>query len=414
MTEPLRVSTGVLADWDQFSQLVERILGSTEGVHLDMREFDIEGGQRLSPLPLLLLSNLFLGRAATTPVRVTLPQTDAARLVTMRSGLVFSLLSRPSGVASTTVELPDRSSESFERWVELWTQPWSPREPAVGRLFDDEPRAVDSRDYAGPGRVISNPNNAKRATRVVVDPHRRSREFLHSQSSQGLARRWLRLVTPSSRDADLLKRRETWISLVAGRILTEPLLNLADHAIKCPKGETPRTHIRSLALLARTDGGRDSYPRLQMLVADNGYGIVPTLRPKLRASESETDRQMADQPGADLLHFVVSRPARTAKDPGLPWARVGFDAALAEVASTEQGIDTPEVDAEFTVISGDPDNNDAATWVTASRDGSLESQRLPSLPFVGTTVFVTLPMPRPDSGRAEPSHAERAVSGSHH
>lgn len=390
----LRVTTELLTDEAGFQHLVEIIRDSEVGLHLDLSGFDLEGGQRLAPINLLLLSNLFLGAAAKTPVTVTLPSTDAARLAAMRSGLLFSLLGRSADPSSTEVILPGVSPGALNKWIELWTEPWSPREPAVGRLFDDEPRVVDSRDYAGAGRVINNPNNAKRATRVVVDPHRRSRQFLHVQASQGLARRWLRLVTPTSRDIALTNQRETWMSIVSGRILTEPLLNLADHAIKRPPELPSRPHIKSLALLARTDGGRDSHPRLQLLVADSGYGIVNTLRPKLERSGLRAERQVAEKSAIEILEFTVTRPATTAKDPGLPWARAGFEVAVSEAAGVGAAHDG-DLDAEFTVITSDPDCEDAAIWVTVARDRQVTRERRTTLPFVGTTVFVTLPMPRP-------------------
>ena len=274
-------------------------------------------------------------------------------------------------------------------------------EPAVGRLFEeDEPRIMDSKDFAGPNGALANPSNAKKATRVVVDPHRRSRQLLQSRSNQGLAGRWLNLVTPTSQNSDLRAHRKTWRSVVAGRVLVEPLLNLVDHAIKCPDGADHRRDIRSLVLLARTEGGgTESHPRLQMLIADNGYGLVETLRPKLRQSLDSVERGMADRSAVDVLRFAVTRPASTAKDPGLPWARSGFEVAVDEArhsmeiegATEDLSVDyTPD---EFSIISGDPDNDNRTIWVRMRHDGAVDSGCIEGVPFIGTTVFSTISMP---------------------
>ncbi|HEY5244434.1 MAG TPA: hypothetical protein VIJ60_02115 [Acidimicrobiales bacterium] len=397
----LSATTGVLSSDDDLCALVEGICQSRGPVHLDLEAFDLDSPQRLDPLRLYILSNVCLNAPRGHIRRLTLPAGDNARLALMRSGLLFGIFSRSTIGASDTPTIDGLGNASLHLWIELWSHPWSPMEPAVGRLFEeDEPRLMDSKDFAGPNGAFANASNAKKATRVVVDPHRRSRRLLQSRSNQGLAGRWLNLVTPTSQDSDLRAHRRTWRSVVAGRVLVEPLLNLVDHAIKCPEGAGRRRDIRSLALLARTEGGgTESHPRLQMLIADNGYGLVETLRPKLRQSSDNAERDRADQSALDVLRFAATRPACTAKDPGLPWSRSGFEVAVDEAQHSKKLEGVMEdrsigyAPDEFSIISGDPDNENRTIWVRMRRNDAPESGSVEGVPFIGTTVFATIPMP---------------------
>lgn len=398
MSRRIVVDADVLSDTYEFQSLVDKVINSTEQIHLDMSEFDLSSGRRLAPLSLQLLSNLFAGNAAKTITKVTLPSTDSGRLAAMRSGLYFYLIAHWSLTGKSEIDHPKITDYAFNLWKQVWSEPWSPKEPNVGRLFEDEPRVVDLKEF------FNNPRNAKRAARIVVDLLKQPHDFIESALPQGLAHRWLQLVTPKSHDSSLAKQREIWMSLVSGRILMEPFLNVVDHAgkrpIECPPEYDferclPQPCIKSVGLIARTEGGSGSYPRLQVLVTDNGYGLVNTLRPKLlwnSSEESEESRRVGRSSASEILEFAVMRDAKTAQDRGLPWARTSFEVAVSK--ASELSLMSPsDVEAEFTVITGDPDNNNMAIWVTARRDGTKETGSMPMLPFVGTTVFANMPMP---------------------
>ena len=384
MSRRLSVSTEILGDEEQFRDFIGQVLESSDQIELKMNPLDLAGSRHRLPPRLLLLSNLFFGAAAQIPIRATLPSKDGVRLDIMRSGIPFSLLAVQS---HRKIVDADGNKDLPDRWVELWTQPWSPLEPIGGRLFEDEPRIVDNCE------VLKNENNAKRATRVVVDPHLQSASELEEKASQDLFYYWLSLVTPDSEDTQLLDKRKQWMRMVTNCVVKEPLLNLSHHAISCPPDIAPRQGIRSLVMLGRTDGGgKDSYPRLQMLVADNGYGLVDTLRPKLQASGLKVDREQADKTALEILRYAVFRPASTAKDPGLAWARERFVSANKLCESSSQNEEL--TNAQLTVITGDSDSNEDAIWVTVKENGDWrDGGKVKGVPFVGTTVFATLPMP---------------------
>ncbi|MYG27518.1 MAG: hypothetical protein F4213_16105 [Boseongicola sp. SB0677_bin_26] len=394
---PYRISidADTIAESGKFQEVIENIVGSSEDIHLDMSDFDLSGGRRLAPINLQLLANLFAGSSSDTVTKVTLPTTDSGRLHAMRSGFYFYLVAHRSQIGNIEIIHPNISDNDFAEWKRLWSQPWSPREPIVGRLFEDDPRIVDVKKF------FKNPRNAKRATRIVVDILKQPHDFIESALPQGLAHRWLQLVTPTSNDPKLVKQRDIWMSLVSGRILMEPFLNVVDHAGKRPPEYPPeydmarcppRPCIKSVGLIARTEGGSGSYPRLQLLVTDNGYGLVNTLRPKLLWEKSKSSNEIGNSSASDILDFAVMRDANTAQDRGLPWARTSFEVAVSKASKTSS-MSSKDIEADFTIMTGDPDNNNSAIWITAKRDGTKESGTMSALPFVGTTVFVTMPMP---------------------
>lgn len=408
MTKRFTVHAATLEDDEWFAGLGGA--GDGEPVELDLTSLEVDSAKRVDPVKLLLLSNYVQQLGQSAPMHIQMPDEDVARLAVMRSGLLFSALQNCDRFPETGFTLRGVSDDASAAWRDLWTQSWSPREPAAGRLFDDEPRILDGRPRKGEVNVLKNPNNAKRATRVVVDPHTRSREFLNSQASQGLAKRWLRVVTPTSADKALRDRRELWMGVVSERIVREPLLNLKDHALKRPSGSDHLSNIRSLALLARTDGGSDSYPRLHILVSDSGYGVVATQRPRLCASDDEIDRQLAADDAEGILRYVLSRPAITANDPGLPWARTGMQVATGQAIGPDGGSTDRDVAAEMTLITGD-DRRHRSIWVTAHRNGGYSSGAVEGVPFIGTTFFASLPMPRsePQTSQSEPVGSSTAV-----
>jgi hypothetical protein len=395
----LRITTPALSADEPFQEMIGALLAYRDAgdhIQLDLSEFDLAGSQRLRPLHLLLLANVVLGAAGDTPMSLVMPNADTARLAVLRSGLLFSLASRPRPICAGDINGLAVSNEIVQRWLNLWQIPWSPAQPALGRLFEDEPRPVDRSE------VLANARNAKNATRVVIDPHLESRESLLRQASNGLAGAWLRSVTPVSQDRAVQHRRDLWKSLVTARVLGEPLINLPDHALTCPPGADPlERHVRSMVLLARTDGGgEESRPRLHMLVVDNGYGLVRTLRPKLsRQGATTAERKHAGSSATELVAFALSRPAKTVNDPGLPWARASFATAVAGAMSDSKehapllAFDLTE--AEFTVIAGDPADKESAVWAStpASDDAEVQGGALRSVPFTGTTVFASLPIP---------------------
>lgn len=392
----LDVSASDLGSVDSLRNLAEAVLGSERYVHLDMSDLTLAGARRLSPVPLFLLSNLVIGGGAESLRRVTLPSDTAARLAVMRSGLHFSLsVARQEHEDDLTVEHPGLSPDSVRRWEQLWSSPWSLEEPSAGRLFDVTPiRCEQTAEVPDIREYVQKADNAKKAVRVVVDPGLRSRESIMRDTPKGLAHYWLRLVTPVSGNAELQKRRTLWMSLVSRRILKELLLNVVDHANSCPPSRPKIARMRSLMILARTDGGgSDSYPRLQILVTDNGYGLINTLRPKLLSHADTRGRALAETSAQSVLSNAIKGSARTANDPGLVWARDSFEAALATAKPSDEGAREDWLDAEFTLITGNPDSSDSAIWVTANGKGDIRTESLDSLPFVGTTAYVTLPMP---------------------
>jgi hypothetical protein len=410
------VRTPDLAQPERFAALVGSIVAAAEKgprlpLHLDLSNLMESGPVRLRPLSLLVLSNLLLGKAGRTPVRLTMPRSDNARLSVMRSGLLFSLLARPCPVGAHDLDGLARSDDVIRRWIELWRMPWSPREPTLGRLFDDGPRPVDTREFAGPDGVLQKPNNAKQATRVVVDPHLRLKQFLLEQAARGIAGTWLQAITPSSSVPELADRRRMWINLLTSRVLAESLANVTDHAFTAPLDDPARPfdEPHSLVLLARTDGGQGSYPRLQVLVVDNGYGLVRTLRPKLAASNFADEREMANRTAVDVLRYAVQRPAKTASDPGLPWVRDAFTRAVDVATGQRPRVAMLDRDTELLVVTGSPDDGDTV-WARVDRSGRTTCGRIVGAPFQGTTVFATLPIPHESARRAPRQTGSAAVA----
>lgn len=399
MTRDISFTRRTLSEDEPFREAVDKLLVSQaagESALLDFSALALSGRQRLRPFHLLVLANVLLSAAGEVPVQLKMPESDSARLAVLRSGLLFSLACRPTPITPSDVRGLATSDRSLQRWLELWRLPWSPVQPALGRLFQDEPRPVDE------AAVLLNPRNAKNATRVVIDAHLNSRDSLLQQASNGLAGAWLQSVTPSSQDRDVQHRRDVWQKLVTSRVLGEPLINLPDHALTCPLAAQPFTReVRSLVLLARTDGGGvESYPRLQVVVADNGYGLVRTLRPKLcSAGAASAERDYAEKSAADVLKFAISRPAKTVNDPGLAWARSSFGTAITNTSLELRASGVTEVDladAEFTLIAGDPENGDNTVWARTPSSGQAEDVQhgvIEGVPFTGTTVFASLPIP---------------------
>ena len=394
-----------LGSVDGIRALVGPILDSTRDVHLDMSELGLEGTRRLPPLPLLLMSNLVMGGSAESLRRVTLPSDSAARLAVMRSGLHFSLsVAQQDSDNALNVDYPGLSPDAIQKWQHLWSSPWSLEEPSAGRLFDITPvRCEQTAEVPDVREYVKKADNAKKAVRVVVDPGLRSRESIMRDTPKGLTHYWLRLVTPMSGNAVLHKKRSMWMSLVSRRILKEILLNVVDHANNCPPSRPTIMNVRSLMILARTDGGGlDSYPRLRTLVTDNGYGLINTLRPKLQSSAEESDRRLGAGTTAEILRHAIEGPANTPNDPGLIWARDSFDTALTTTKESLANSDEDFLDAEFTLITSNPDRSDTAIWVTADGSDNIRTGELRELPFVGTTAYVTLPMPTAEIREPQP------------
>lgn len=382
-----------------FAEAVARLLGSSTGdrVVLDFADLTLSTAQRLRPFHLLVLANVVMTARQDLQLGIAFPRTDTARLAVLRSGLLFGLAGRQNPIRTADIEGLSAAPEQVDKWLDLWRMPWSPGQAVLGQLFDDQPRPVDD------PTVLDNTANAKKATRIVVDPHLESRDSLMEQASRGIAGAWLQCVTPSSSDDSLRRRRLRWQSLVTSRVLGEPLINLPDHALTRPLGSQTLEHpIHSLVLLARTDGGgTESAPRLQLVVSDNGYGLVRTLRPKLQRSDSAApERAHAEDKAEDLLAWALSRPARTVQDPGLPWARDTFGTAVQHADGLDEAAAASRagyfVDVEFTIITGDPDASNETVWASVPYTGQADHVRcgrIHGVPFNGTTVFAHLPIP---------------------
>jgi hypothetical protein len=136
-----------------------------------------------------------------------------------------------------------------------------------------------------------------------------------------------------------------------------------------------------------------------VIVTDTGYGAINTLRPKRKRRIP----QVGNETGEEVLTAAVTGRAQTMNDPGLIWARTGFEIAIRE-AGTPMDDD---IQHEFTILAGDGLNGDVV-WVSVHADGSSETGRHRGIPFVGTTVFASLPIPH---GQRKNSEAELESSG---
>lgn len=394
MTTFLPFTRSDLTDSATFSARIEALVHADleETVCLDFSGLRLGSKMRLESRPLLILANVLLGAAGHVPVTLVLPDEDAARLAVLRSGLLFSLVNRARAADALSVHGLG-SSDGARRWLDLWSNPWAPIQPHLGELFGPDPVPVDSAE------ILANPANAKKATRIVTELHLERRQLLQQQMADGLAGSWLRAVIPQTTSRGLKDARSTWCGLVASRVLGEPILNLSDHAMQRPPGAAPMFRKgHSLVLLARTDGGGEfSYPRLHMVVADNGYGIVSTLRPKLHEDPLAVELGItAESPASEVLRLALSHRAESIDDPGLSWARVTFGQTIKEADVTSQ-----DISLQFTVLTGE---KGSLVWATVPQSGEVADIRsgvLPGVPFTGTTVFAVVPMPHQPQGAAQ-------------
>lgn len=359
------------------------------GLHLDFQPLAGASAERASMRWLAAMGNVILNFAGPLPLRVTFPSGDPGRLLLYRSGLLYALarherLGRPLAIEGFG------DSRAFNPWLRLWSVPWRPGGLGMdGRLLDDEPRAVDTDRAVRDAGALVNRSNAKNAIRVIIDPHRREKSVVRQSASMGLARGWIGAVLPGSRNDELVTRRRLWKDVVTQRILTEALDNVTDHAFVRPEGarSVAERDAASYVTMARTDGGGDeSAPRLHLVVADNGYGVVTTLRAKL-AKGSEADRNLARTGDAvSVAAHAFRQRARTATDPGLLWARTGFVTALDRVPVTSDD------DAELTMLTSDHETGSLVV-VRIDRHDNVHRETLTDVPFQGTTILASLPMP---------------------
>jgi len=359
------------------------------GVHLDFSALTGDSAERSSLRWVAAIGNLVLNSVGQVPLRVSFPDTDPGRLLLYRSGLVYGLARRRNSQMETIIDGLAEDG-AVGRWLSLWSQPWSPGGLGMdGRLFDDEPRAVDTDQAVRDAGALGKPSNAKNAIRVIVDPHRRDKSTIRQSASMGLARGWIGAVLPGSRDGVLVQHRRLWKDIVTQRILTEALDNVTDHAFVRPGGAVPLAErdAASFVTLARTDGGgEESAPRLQLVIADNGYGVPATLGAKLAVGTAE-ERSVADEASAlRLAEYAFRRRAKTATDPGLLWARTGFATALCEAPAASDD------DAELTMLTSDPVSGTLVV-VRIDRHDHTHQEALTDVPFQGTTILASMPMP---------------------
>lgn len=399
----ISITENEFTDTELFRTVVERLLEcqrTNRAVTMDFSGFALGSKHRVRNtanqsewLFPIILSNVLLVAAGAVPLRVKMPRNDSAVLVLLRSGILFSLRNRHASLEATDIEGLGTAAE-VSKWLDLWNTPWSPMAPTLGMLFETYPRPVDRSD------VLANRNNAKHAIRVVIDSHLERRERLLDQATNGLGGSWLTKIVPESKDPDLREKRRRWSSVVASRLLGEPLINVPDHALTKPPNADPiQRVVHSLLLLGRTDGGgAASYPRLQILIADNGYGMIASLRDKVdRIPAAAKAGVTSSSSGEDLLRYAASGPAETIDDPGLSWARVAFGFAATAGAA---GDDDPE--SQFCLVSGDPNRNHAVTWASVPRSGEvaeIKTSNIEGVPFHGSTVVANLAMPHHPSAR---------------
>lgn len=382
------------------AQDVSRARSVGSGLHLDFSSMQGDSAERASLRWVAALGNLILTGLEDLPLRVGLPAGDPARLLIYRSGLMYGVARRQRAGGKVVID-GLQSRRPVEQWLRLWSEPWRPGGPGMdGKLLDDEPRPVDTDSAVREIGALINRSNAKNAIRVIIDPHRREKATIRQSAALGLARGWIGSVLPGSRDDDLLQRRRLWKDVVTQRILTEALDNIVDHAFARPAAVAPlaEREAASFVALARTDGGGDkSAPRLQLVVADNGYGVPATIRAKLAAGPT-ADGVPAEGTGPVLAAHAFRQKARTATDPGLLWARTGFATALSEAPVDDE--------AELAMLTSD-DATGTLVLVTIDRHDEMHAEAFADVPFQGTTILATLPMPhRPVAGPE--AHGETA------
>lgn len=365
------------------------------GLHLDFSPLTGDSAERSALRWVAAIGNLVLNFVEHVPLRVSFPDTDPGRLLLYRSGLVYGLARRWKAQRHTSID-GLHGEAAVGRWLSLWSEPWRPGGLGMdGRLFDDEPRPVDTDASVRDAGALGKPANAKNAIRVIVDPHRRDKSTIRQSASMGLARGWIGTVLPGSRDNDLVRRRRIWKDVVTQRILTEALDNVTDHAFVRPAGAAPLAErdAASFVTLARTDGGgEESAPRLQLLIADNGYGVPATLRAKLAVGGAEEKAIVAAGSTAQLAGYVFRQRAKTATDPGLLWARTGFVTALCEAPAASDD------EAELTMLTSDYATGTLLV-VRIDRHDHVHQEAFTDVPFQGTTILASMPMPhRPVSG----------------
>jgi hypothetical protein len=381
----IKIDTSAVSDIEAFGAVARKFVSAArhgDALQLDLSHFAPSQHQHFRPFNLILLANLLVGNTDANQVEVVLPATDTGNLLVLRSGIIFALVNRPGAkMGNRLITVGGQPVDPV--WLHRWSSAWTPIQPMLGSVFPQEPRLVKE------SALLSRPDNEKRATRVIIDPHLEPRAKLLSHAQNGMAGPWIRWVITGDNPANR-KRRDIWLSGLTSKVLGEPLLNIVDHGLSRPSTATPLDRpVRSMVLFARTDGGGEkSHPRLQVMVSDTGYGAINTLRDKL------PNRRYAhlkpDASAEEILHGIVMGKAETMNDPGVAWARSGFEVAVREGAPSDA---QERGQHEFTMISGDGVADGEAVWVRVDPDGKPEVGRLPGVPFVGTTVFVTLPIP---------------------
>ena len=358
------------------------------GLHVDFSPMTGDSAERSSLRWVAAIGNVVLNSVGESPLRVSFPESDPGRLLIYRSGLVY-------GLARRLRTGRDGELTGFEKgaavtdWLRLWSEPWRPGGLGMdGRLLDDEPRPIDTEHAVRNAGTLAKRSNAKNAICVIVDPHRREKSTIRQSASMGLARGWIGAVLPGSRDVDVLKRRRLWKDVVTQRILTEALDNITDHAFVRPNEAhpLPERDAASYVTLARTDGGGEkSAPRLQLVIADNGYGVPATLRAKLGMGSIHERALATEATGLQLAAHAFRQRAKTATDPGLLWARTGFVTALDEAAVLDD-------EAELTMLTSD-DATGTLVVVRIDRNDEVHQEEFSDVPYRGTTILATLPMP---------------------
>ena len=168
--------------------------------------------------------------------------------------------------------------------------------------------------------------------------------------------------------------------------LTRELVSNLDHAfrpIAGLNGSVERRNRKSYVQLYQTlGGGPESHNRLHIVVADSGFGIVRTLRPKLRVVDPRYSALSEAKPDHEIVRELL--------DGALPQfgqaSGLGYRSVL-EVAESFGG--------SVKVATGSQDfatGSQISVLAQRPADGKVESRWEARLSLEGTVVHATIPL----------------------
>ncbi len=330
---------------------------------LDLSDEAIAGSSspaavRLDIPSVMVAANLLVGRFQDLPVEVQLPCSNGLNLQLARGGLFFALAKREGRVAWS-----GGAPEAWEKVARTWIQPFHPNDEAMYRNA-----LVDVRDVEREPWVVR--AAFQRYLLSVIHPHLRPAYSLRADLDE-IAQRWLSMRLDIPQGSKLVSTLRD-----CAAIFYEICVNVPDHA-----GLGGNSSGVSLGQIYVTlGGGRDSYNRLHMSVADNGVGLPQRVNeryPKLiRTSEQA------------LLDAIMGNlPRREAgRGVGLGLVREIAD----QYAQGERDVGGPS--SIHIITNGDDEHSTSEIRWEAGADPAVAGVR--DLPVQGTLVWVCLGLER--------------------